>query len=191
MTVPFDTLLWVLVGLALGITLSMVFLVLYAALERRAIARRAAPRASVPAREAQSSALRRRAKAALSVPIEPMLPPADETLPDAGVDEPEPSTVVALTRALEAQPQLPAPDLHELNEAGTTPDFNFDLDFTLPPEPDPAPEPEPHPEPEADPEPIPEPEPPPPEPVIILPPPRALGAHHISPLKPQALLPGP
>ena len=47
---PADSLLWILVGLALGVTLSMGLLMVYAAFERRAIARRsvAPPNGKIP-----------------------------------------------------------------------------------------------------------------------------------------------
>jgi hypothetical protein len=101
---PADALLWILVGLALGVTLSMLFLVAYAALERRAIIKRGRPaRPAASVKDEQPSALRRRAKAALSVPIEPAVTSA-EAAPVIDPEEADPSSLVALTRALEARP---------------------------------------------------------------------------------------
>jgi hypothetical protein len=105
-SMTFDVVLWILVGLALGVALSMVLLALYAGLERRAIARRRrAAGPDVPPREEPSTALRRRAKAALSVPL-------DEDNGHGPISEapaaPSELNVDALTRALQARAQLPS-----------------------------------------------------------------------------------
>jgi hypothetical protein len=158
--VPADVLLWVLVGLALGVTLSMLFLMAYAALERRAIARRGQtpPRPAVSSPKGEPrSALRRRAKAALSVPVEPDIVPLSEGSEIVAAAADEPTNLVALTRALEVQPPPVAAE--------------------------PEPEPVPPPEPEAPPEP----EPPPPEPVIILPPPKPAAPPPPAPPKPVVI----